>query len=185
MKEIKAIETRYGGYNFRSRTEARWAVFFKTMGIQFTYEPEGLILPDGTWYLPDFYLPESDTWFEAKGVLDDTSIKKIGALLKYGNRPVVVGYSDMTFEACDLWEDEGGMKIFTPAEKKESVLIKCRRCGKLFFTGWQGSWRCLCCEIHEGDHHISPMINGDLSECCKGAEYAVSKAKQERFEEDN
>ena len=32
---IKAIETRYNGYRFRSRTEARWAVFFDAFGIRY------------------------------------------------------------------------------------------------------------------------------------------------------
>ncbi len=30
---IKPIETYYDGYRFRSRLEARWAVFFKVAGI--------------------------------------------------------------------------------------------------------------------------------------------------------
>lgn len=59
MSEIKAIETYYKGYRFRSRLEARWAVFFDAAGIKYEYEPEGFDL-DGVWYLPDFYLP----WFK-------------------------------------------------------------------------------------------------------------------------
>lgn len=53
---IKPIETVYRGCRFRSRLEARWAVFFDAMGIPWDYEPEGFELPDGTRYLPDFYL---------------------------------------------------------------------------------------------------------------------------------
>ena len=30
---IKAIETEYNGYKFRSRLEARWAVFFDALGV--------------------------------------------------------------------------------------------------------------------------------------------------------
>lgn len=54
---IKAIETHYNGYRFRSRLEARWAVFFDALGIRWEYEPEGYVLPDGVRYLPDFWLP--------------------------------------------------------------------------------------------------------------------------------
>lgn len=54
---IKAIETKYKGYRFRSRLEARWAVFFGKMGIAWQYEMEGYELPSGR-YLPDFWLPE-------------------------------------------------------------------------------------------------------------------------------
>ena len=72
---IKAIETRYKGYRFRSRLEARWAVFFDALGIEWQYEPEGFELPDGTRYLPDFWLPwthpshpGSGFWVEIKAV---------------------------------------------------------------------------------------------------------------------
>ena len=66
MNEIKAIPTEYKGYLFRSRLEARWAVFFDAMGIEWEYEPEGLVLSDGSWYLPDFYLLNFHCYFEVK-----------------------------------------------------------------------------------------------------------------------
>jgi len=66
MAEIKAIETVYNGYKFRSRLEARWAVFFDALGIRYEYEKEGYQLPDGTKYLPDFWLPEFSLWVEVK-----------------------------------------------------------------------------------------------------------------------
>jgi hypothetical protein len=66
MSELKAIQTEYKGYLFRSRLEARWAVFFDACGISWEYEPEGLILSDGTNYLPDFYLPGFHCFFEVK-----------------------------------------------------------------------------------------------------------------------
>lgn len=80
MEKIKAIETEYNGYKFRSRLEARWAVFFDQAGIKYEYEPEGFDLGDGVWYLPDFYLPwfkcyveikpnDSDELFEAENKL--------------------------------------------------------------------------------------------------------------------
>lgn len=51
---IKPIETVYNGYRFRSRLEARWAVFFDALGVEYEYEPEGFTLPSGEKYLPDF-----------------------------------------------------------------------------------------------------------------------------------
>lgn len=54
--KIKAIETQYKGYRFRSRLEARWAVFFDCLGLEWLYEPEGFEL--GKYrYLPDFHFP--------------------------------------------------------------------------------------------------------------------------------
>ena len=70
LAEIKAIETRYNGYHFRSRLEARWAVFFDTLGIRYEYEPEGYVLSDGSRYLPDFYLPDYKYYAEVKGMSD-------------------------------------------------------------------------------------------------------------------
>lgn len=80
---IKAIETVYKGYKFRSRLEARWAVFFDAFGIEYVYEPEGFE-KNGVKYLPDFYLPESKTFVEVKGVLSSVDAKKLAAMLDYG-----------------------------------------------------------------------------------------------------
>ena len=63
--EFKAIETVYNGYRFRSRLEARWAVFFDAAGIKYEYEPEGFTDGD-LFYLPDFYLPDHNTYVEVK-----------------------------------------------------------------------------------------------------------------------
>lgn len=64
---MKAIETQYKGYRFRSRLEARWAVFFDALALGWQYEPEGFALPSGH-YLPDFFLPAKGLWVEVKGV---------------------------------------------------------------------------------------------------------------------
>jgi hypothetical protein len=63
---IKAIETVYKGYRFRSRLEARWAVFFDALGIEWEYEAEGFELGANGRYLPDFWLPRLDCWVEIK-----------------------------------------------------------------------------------------------------------------------
>lgn len=65
--DLKPIETVYNGYRFRSRLEARWAVFFDTLGIKYEYEKEGYDLGVNGWYLPDFWLPEYKCWIEIKG----------------------------------------------------------------------------------------------------------------------
>lgn len=87
MNKIKPIETEYNGYRFRSRLEARWAVFFDAAGIQYQYEPEGYLLPDGSMYLPDFFLPDVGgrahigddigLYVEVKGKMTEEDIKKI------------------------------------------------------------------------------------------------------------
>lgn len=69
-REIPSIETHFDGVMYRSRTEARWAVFFSELGLAFKYEPERLKLSDGESYLPDFYLPELSAYFEVKAAND-------------------------------------------------------------------------------------------------------------------
>lgn len=72
---IKAIETHYAGCRFRSRLEARWAVFFDELGIEWEYEPQGYVISEGYGnpddktfpYLPDFYLRDYGAWAEVKG----------------------------------------------------------------------------------------------------------------------
>ncbi len=64
---MKAIETSYKGYRFRSRTEARWAIFFDSVGISYQYEPEGFDLGEHGCYLPDFRIPSANAWVEIKG----------------------------------------------------------------------------------------------------------------------
>ena len=78
--DIKAIETVYNGYKFRSRLEARWAVFFDEMKIEYEYELEGYKLPSGLCYLPDFRLPELGVFVEVKPsfeAITDDDIKKM------------------------------------------------------------------------------------------------------------
>lgn len=67
--EIKAIPTLYRGFRFRSRLEARWAVFLDRLDVAWEYEAEGFDLPGGR-YLPDFKLPKWNAgrgaWLEVK-----------------------------------------------------------------------------------------------------------------------
>lgn len=94
---IKPIETEYKGYRFRSRLEARWAVFFDVCGVRWEYEPEGYDLGDGIYYLPDFLLhgvtgrDGGDLWVEVKGWMTDEDAVKIRRFAELGHKVLVVG----------------------------------------------------------------------------------------------
>lgn len=60
---------RYRGYRFRSRLEARLAVFFDAAKIRWLYEPQGFVV-NGHPYLPDFHLPGLRCYFEVKATSD-------------------------------------------------------------------------------------------------------------------
>ena len=89
MTDVLPIPTRYKGYHFRSRLEARWAVFFNTLGIKWEYELDGYVVGpphDRQLYLPDFWLPGENCWAEVKGPLDSADIAKMyyGSIPEYG-----------------------------------------------------------------------------------------------------
>lgn len=120
---IKAIETQYKGYRFRSRLEARWAVFFDYLGLKWEYEPEGFELGNGVRYLPDFRVSGLDTnpdsfefWFEVKANKELISAPEqskmrafagagLGALILLDGPPENRGYERVApvggFEDCD------------------------------------------------------------------------------------
>lgn len=106
---IQALQTAYRNHRFRSRLEARWAVFFDALGIPWQYEPQGYALPaltehaaccfevrvgkacyclqDLGAYLPDFFLPtlySDGAWFEVKGIeptlLERAKLGRLGLL---------------------------------------------------------------------------------------------------------
>lgn len=80
-REIEAIETIYKGKSFRSRTEARWAVFFDVLELNVKYEEEKITLDDGRYYLPDFYIEEFNCYFEVKGNHNDIVIEEASKAL--------------------------------------------------------------------------------------------------------
>ncbi|QUH01420.1 hypothetical protein HUO13_11910 [Saccharopolyspora erythraea] len=103
---MKSIETEYAGYRFRSRLEARWALAFDELELEFAYEPDGFVLPwrfREQWYpraskfryLPDFFLPDLGLWAEVKGRFtahDHTkTINGAAALSESGNDVLVLG----------------------------------------------------------------------------------------------
>lgn len=86
MNNLKAIQTTYKGYRFRSRLEARWAVFFDALGLKWEYEAEGYELPSGR-YLPDFSFRvaidglEHPQFIEIKGAAPTTLDLRLAAEL--------------------------------------------------------------------------------------------------------
>lgn len=182
MNNFEAIETVYNGHRFRSRLEARWAIFFDILGIKWVYEPEGFVLSDKTCYLPDFYLPESDSFFEVKGIMSDKDMHKIEMLIKDANKQVVIGYSDFTFQSCNFgdWMGKGVANELT--DPSSSVLVHCSECGKWYFSGSEYSYECRCCHAHDGDHYFYVRGFGDKTFGSSEVNDAISQAQQARFE---
>lgn len=110
---VRAIQTRYKGYFFRSRLEARWAVFFDHLKIRWEYEPEGFDLGNGLRYLPDFWLPDWNMWVEVKPAAADDVATEKALRLAEARRDLVLVVHGMPGSPCTLFvprgEDAGGV----------------------------------------------------------------------------
>lgn len=138
--KLKAIETRYKGYRFRSRLEARWAVFFDTLGVRYEYEKEGFVLLGGLTYLPDFWLPDFRLWVEIKPVNDfDESWEKSYHL------PGATGF-DCLYICGQPWPNEYAiteMKVDPEGPWDgwfEAEFAECRRCDGLCLLESENGW---------------------------------------------
>lgn len=95
----RSRKTAYNHILFRSRLEARWAVFFDYLGIRYEYEPEWDAVDVGPglmYYKPDFYLPDQELWVEIKpfGITELTfgaNAKLHGWAREYGGILLLVG----------------------------------------------------------------------------------------------
>lgn len=103
----RVIETTYAGCRFRSRLEARWAVFFDALGVTWAYEREAYALGDGLAYLPDFWLPELATWAEVKGhaPTDEEEAKALRLALLTRSRVVMLFDIPSVYVVDDPEED--------------------------------------------------------------------------------
>ena len=90
MYGLKIKDTYYKGYRFRSRLEARWAVFLDACGVDWEYEPEGYDLGKGMSYLPDFKIhgvvgrDGGDLFVEVKGIMTQEAANKINRFFEIG-----------------------------------------------------------------------------------------------------
>lgn len=83
----KSLPTEWNGIPFRSRLEARWAVFFDSLDkpLQYEYEVDVFETPFGP-YLPDFYLPQLNYfWIVKPGPVPDLEVKKCLWLALHGH----------------------------------------------------------------------------------------------------
>ena len=101
-KNIGNLETWYNGFHFRSRAEARWAVFFDAAKIKYIHEPEAFTF-NGMNYLPDFYLPDEDIYVEVKPPREgfEKEINKAITVMT-GNKKILIVLMAVAFAAAVL-----------------------------------------------------------------------------------
>jgi hypothetical protein len=105
MSEIKAIQTNYNGILYRSRIEARWAIFLDNLQIPFEYEKEGFELPSGK-YLPDFWLPNQEYWIEIKGAPpNESECQKAAELSVLTHKKVFILFGGIPVNNTDKYNE--------------------------------------------------------------------------------
>lgn len=119
---MKALETEYKGILFRSRLEARWAVLFDALKLEYIYEPDCFVLSNGQKYTPDFYLPKYDLYIEIKPNFDwmDIEYHKNRYDL-FSNTLIVLSGSYPSFDEMNYCNKCDGSVIFCPNTKYEPL----------------------------------------------------------------
>jgi hypothetical protein len=110
---MKPIETRYAGCRFRSRLEARWAVYFDNLGIAWHHEPQAFVLSTGEGYLPDFHLPRygGGMYVEVKP-MGDPSFKAKQLAAESGHMVLLAnGPPSATHAFKVMWGGDGGRDV--------------------------------------------------------------------------
>jgi len=129
---LAAIPTEFNGVMYRSRTEARWAVFFKALDLDVRYEPEGYDL-HGLRYAPDFLVPAWDLFVEVKPSLPLSSEEneKAARLAEASGKLVLVVLGSPDAKRGVLFENgaerSGDVRLNT-------FFAHCRRCPRVVLT---------------------------------------------------
>jgi hypothetical protein len=174
------LPTKYGGRLYRSRTEARWAVFFNALGVQFQYEPEGYQL-GGIRYLPDFFIPDWSLFVEVKPPQGPTAIDqaKVEALVAATALPAFIALGDPGMRRGIFIDprnpDHGGM-----GRPDNAFPAFCRRCPQVVMAyEWPRCHGGGYIELGECQNKAScgnrfPSLGGGMTD-------AISRACTERF----
>ncbi len=150
-----AIETIYRKFLFRSRLEAKWAVFFDLCGWPWSYEPL-----DFNGWIPDFAIGEHPTLVEVKPFFKreewGDAIAKIEAsgcrrpVILLGADPTILGMSTYENGALiigNLWEWNGEC-----GESWELCFGQTEGNGMLGLCSLEGAWWNAIWEFNTGDH---------------------------------
>lgn len=133
---IQAKPTLYKGVRFRSRLEARWAVFFDSLGLRWLYEPK----TDAVGYMPDFDLDagyaevKSPAWLDQSLAGQDADIDRWLSFARVVSRPLFVFFGGPGEWTNGVPDDTSGLTQvmrFTLAGAQSCTWAECDRCGTI------------------------------------------------------
>lgn len=179
MGGIQALETGYAGHLFRSRLEARWAVFFDALKIPWEYEAERYQLPSGK-YLPDFWLPRQELFYEVKGVAPTVAYRRLleelsvgtghRVALAVGSIPDPARYAPGSEGESDFWIDTYEPTVDTGLVERQAW-TQCAKCS-FFDLRHEGIGRLAGCGCKEGTLECGQLAPRTVLEAMRAARSA-------------
>lgn len=168
-RPIRGVPTRYNGTLFRSRLEARWAVFFDLVGWPWAYEPIDL-----AGYIPDFVLrfPAGAVAVEVKPAV------VLADLEEHAKKITVSGWGGVTLAlGAVVWPDHTphgldvigyGNEVVHLGDEAEHAYdateaFRCIDCGAFSIRGASLSYRCHVNGCYDGDGHVGQLQPGELA----------------------
>lgn len=178
IKPYKTIATVYRGFAFRSRFEARWAVYMDAMGVKWQYEPEGFELPSGR-YLPDFYLPDFDCYVEVKSKWPtEEEFRKCRELVEATRSKCLILDGDPAFRHYNMYELDYESKYEHPDKppKVSGCSVTFNDCAKEGRWFWVDGW------MDSADEANSLYPSSYMEYLTEKTKNAIHAARQARFE---
>jgi len=178
--EIKPLETLWNGNRYRSRLEARWAVFLESLKIDFEYEREGYQTKSGRGYLPDFWLPNvgvrgvapPGTWLEIKpNEPSGEEMSDLGDVCEFTGASGIIAMGRPPLEM--MWGTEWLIQVAVRGEywwDNSMLIVECVKCGRFKF------------EFSEGNYMKCPYCGGITDESTVDIALAAEAASLARFE---
>jgi hypothetical protein len=151
-----AIETVYAETRFRSRLEARWAVFFDLVGWPWAYEPIDL-----TGYIPDFVLSfHRPLLVEVKPAVTLADLDEHRRKIEASGWPHEALLVGALLWPSEIWGDSYDVGCLRERMSDDQWwwsgghLFRCRCCGHISVHHDMGSYRCRVSGCGDGDHHL-------------------------------
>jgi hypothetical protein len=163
---LKPIETTFNGHRFRSRLEARWAVFFTVLEVPYDYEAQGYNFEEYA-YLPDFWIPSWNVFVEIKPFRPDADeMRRYIAFAKHAEKSLLLFYGNASAdEHRVLWCSPSGY------EADDLQLASCRKgCGQMFIESQK--WGCQAfSDVLTDCECLSDCAEHRLGRDCNGRPY--------------
>lgn len=163
---MEAIKVKYNGIQYRSKLEARWALFFDQYGLRFEYEPTTFRLKSGL-YCPDFYLTDLACYAEVKPLI----LEPTEGYEKFTFFESVVYLKHKEYQKIKEFEDSIVLLCGLPLERNfilfNTIDLDCWDGFNCYLIKEPGKpWRWWSCtKLDDYPNH------GNIEECAKIARY--------------